>query len=1426
MGKVLGLDLGTNSIGWAVIDTIDTDNHSWPERLCGLGSRIIPMTQDDLDKFGKGESVSRTSERTRYRGVRRLRERHLLRRERLLRVLHLMNFLPDHYDKAISWDMKNYKTFAKVLGETDERGRYQESKLAWRKDDNGKYVFLFQHSFEEMINDFRSNGIETRIPYDWTIYYLRKKALSAPVSKEELAWILLQFNQKRGYNQLRGEEEEIQEGKTEEYHALQVIKVTKDEEEDPQKEGDLWYNIELENGWIYRRKSKVPLFNWEGLVKEFIVTTENKKDEIKRSFRAPKEDDWTLIKKKTESDLEKSGKTVGGYIYDKLLETPDQKVRGDLIRTIERKYYKHELLSILEKQKEFHMELTDKDLYEQCVRELYPQNEAHVHNVLSSKNLFTGLFVTDILFYQRPLKSKKSLIQNCQYETRVFYKEGQKQEVALKGIAKSNPLFQEFRLWKFIRDLRIYERTNEIDVTNQFIKSNEAYEQLFNWLNEQEKIKQDTLFGKYFKLKKTKDQPFPYRWKYPEDKEYPCNETRAQMLKCGLSKDILTQELETSLWHILYSVEDPAELEKALRKFKEKHEGLPENFVEQFRKIKPYKKDYGSYSEKAIKKLLPHLREGEGEHKACVTVYNRYAEASEIRKWSNPSDIEDYLKKLKQHSLRNPVVEQVVTETLRVVKDIWERYGDLSEIHVELGREMKNPANKRERITKQIAENEKNNLRIKEILTEELKHQPSLSELERYKIWEEQGKCSIYTGNPIDFCKLFTHDYQIDHIIPQARYYDDSLSNKVICEAEVNKLKGAMLGYEFIQKSGGTKISLNFGESKTILTEEEYTVHVRQIFGDEKYRKKRNYLLSKELPADFNNRQLNDTRYITKLVKGLLSNIVREEGEKEATSKHVILCTGGVTTKLKEEWGLNDVWNRIIQSRFERLNGIDKTQNYGEWKENRFRIQVPLELQKKGFNKKRIDHRHHALDALVIACATKRHVNFLNNTRAANGEERQDLKHKLCLKSHPDAQGNYHWQFRKPWDRFTEDTQTALEKTVVSFKQNLRVIGKTKNKYQVFDKGKKVIIPQKQGDNWAIRKPLHKETIYAQVSLRREKTIRLSEALKDWKKIIDKNLKDEIRNLFLQYGGFTEKNEQLILKYFKDREYKFKDVNISKVEVYYDNDANAATRKRLDTSFDEKRIKDSIIDINVRNILLNHLQNKEGNPEIAFSIEGIEEMNRNIERLNNGKPHQPIYKVKVYGTLGNKFPVGYTKEKRHKYVVAEKGTNLFFAIYHSTDGSRQYETIPLKIAIERQKERIEVAPEIWKQDPSYQLLFVLSPGDLVYVPNEKEEKHPSLVNFSQLTDEQERRIYRFVNSSDASGSSRAWFVPHTHATPVRENEMGPTINSSADKDERMVDFGKAFTRYDEENKPIMIKSCCWKIRVDRLGKIDPNKIER
>ena len=184
MKTILGLDLGTNSVGWAVINSVikEQAERIWIEMA---GSRIIPMDAAVLGDFDKGNSISQTSERTRLRGARRLRERQLLRRERLHKVLNILGFLPNHYLEYIDFEKHPGKFLADA-----------EPKLAWVKDEQGKYTFLFQAAFDEMLADFAIHqpslvSGDKKIPYDWTIYYLRKKALTEMISKEELAWILL-----------------------------------------------------------------------------------------------------------------------------------------------------------------------------------------------------------------------------------------------------------------------------------------------------------------------------------------------------------------------------------------------------------------------------------------------------------------------------------------------------------------------------------------------------------------------------------------------------------------------------------------------------------------------------------------------------------------------------------------------------------------------------------------------------------------------------------------------------------------------------------------------------------------------------------------------------------------------------------------------------------------------------------------------------------------------------------------------------------------------------------------------------------------------------------------------------------------------------------------------------------------------------------
>ena len=578
MKKILGLDLGTNSIGWALIK----NNFNKKEgEIEDLGVRIIPMSADVLGKFDAGQSISQTAERTGYRGVRRLYQRDNLRRERLHRVLNILGFLPEHYAQQID--------FEKRLGQFKEG---KEVKLNYRPNADGKYEFIFKPSFNEMLEQFKvaqpdlfyvkSNGNETKVPYDWTLYYLRKKALSQPLTKQELAWVILNFNQKRGYYQLRGEE--IDDEKDKQFVQLKVKEVIDSGEA---VKGKPLFDVIFENGWKYD-KQIVKTEDWISRTKEFIVTTKMLKNgDIKRTYKAvDSEKDWAAIKAKTEQDIERSNKTVGEFIYETLLEKPTQKIRGKLVKTIERKYYKDELKKILSKQIELQPELFSNKLYKACIKELYPRNEAH-QNAIKNRD-FLYLLIDDIIFYQRPLKSQKSNISGCQLEQRVYNKtnkETGKKEIvrqAIKAIPKSHPLFQEFRIWQWLQNLKIYDKvdTNKgelIDVTKQLLKNDGDWVALFDFLQSKRELEQKQLI-KYFIDKKRieKSKKDHYRWNYVEDKKYPFAETRAQFIS-RLTKVEGIDDVDTfldektqlgtksnssfvtrieQLWHIIYSVSD------------------------------------------------------------------------------------------------------------------------------------------------------------------------------------------------------------------------------------------------------------------------------------------------------------------------------------------------------------------------------------------------------------------------------------------------------------------------------------------------------------------------------------------------------------------------------------------------------------------------------------------------------------------------------------------------------------------------------------------------------------------------------------------------------------------------------------------------------------------------------------------------------
>lgn len=1528
MKKILGLDLGTNSIGWSVIKN-DFENKTG--EILGLGSRIIPMSQDILGKFDSGQSISQTAERTGYRGVRRLYQRDNLRRERLHRVLNILDFLPGYYKSQID--------FEKKLGQFYES---KEPKINYTKNREGKYEFAFMDSFFEMVKEFEQRGQIIKIPFDWTLYYLRKKALKEKISKEELAWIILNFNQKRGYYQLRGEEEEISEEKIKSFEILIGDKAV--ENGDTLKStGEKLYDLFFTNGWKYD-KPIAKIENWIGKTKEFIVTTSTTNaGEIKRTFKAiDSEKDWIAIKEKSQQEIDiynNKNNTIGvaNYIYETLIQNPTQKNRGKLIKTIERKYYKQEFEKIIETQIKLQPELFTKELYQKCIYELYSRNEAHINNI--KEKGFKYLLVEDIIFYQRPLKSKKSTISSCQFEFRTYNKINEdtgkleKVKESIKAVSKSHPLYQEFRLWQFISNLKIYKKEDkskgklehDVNVTPQFLSDENTIVELFEFINEKKEIEQKHIIDFFVKHKTiSKQEAEEYRWNYVEDKKYPGNETRAQFLSRlkrveGFDQsESFDKEFETNLWHIIYSVKDKKQYEKALCTFAVKYNIDKDSFVEAFEKFSPFKNEYGAFSEKALKKILPLMRmgkywnyndfdnktkeriqkilDGEYDHKirnrvrelveknqiqlkasndfkalptwfASYIVYNRHSEASDITKWNSPEDINRYLKDFNQHSLRNPIVEQVIMETLRTVRDIWIEYGDLNEIHVELGREMKNPADKRKQMTQRNSENESTNKRIKELLNELLndgvdvkpyspshqeilkiyeegifknpdsnysslkqddiekirkKSSPSSNDIKRYKLWLEQGYISPYTGAIIPLNQLFTTNYQIEHIIPQSRYFDDSLSNKVICESEVNELKSNQTAYEFIKNNEGRVVDLQQGKAARLFTISSYEAHCNKYFSRNRVKLKK--LLSEDIPEGFIQRQMNDSRYISKVVTNLLSNIVREDEEQEAISRNLVPVTGAITSKLKQDWGLNDKWNAIILPRFKRLNQITGRSDFTVLNSCNIEIpNIPEDIGK--VEKKRIDHRHHALDALIIACVTKDHVNYITSLNTARKnyslvsklrevKERQKTDRQTGeIKTYMVAT-----DYKKPWNNFTNDAKEALDKIIVSFKQNLRVINRTNNKtWQWIEKNgqpKKQLIAQK-GKNFAIRKPMHTPLAYGE-KIYNFSVLEISKYIGKRKLICDENIRNKIEQIFQEKGekiGDTQKYLKINpLKDDKGEEIKFVDFNIPEIRYRKRQPIYKLANRGQGGIKDSKQaiaFINKVSDRLIKDALLAHLKVNDYNIDRAFSIDGIEEFNKNRKI--------PVYKLPIAEASTTKFPLGNKKNTKVKFGEAESGTNLFFAIYwDEVNQKRVYETVPLNEVIAHQKYQVSLSKDERKPIPikieKGTFLFALSPNDLVYVPTDEEKDNPTIVDFKNLNKEQMDRIYKMVSSTQGE----CHFIPNCDALEIIKNENG--TNS---KSERMKDFFKGNIIYCEKSKKsIMIKDRCWKLKVDRLGKIN------
>ena len=296
-------------------------------------------------------------------------------------------------------------------------------------------------------------------------------------------------------------------------------------------------------------------------------------------------------------------------------------------------------------------------------------------------------------------------------------------------------------------------------------------------------------------------------------------------------------------------------------------------------------KDFINLSAEAIDIILPMMEDG-----------LRYDEAVQnaIDKEILPAE-----KNLKQDLLpaldktdiliTNPTVLRALSEARKVINAVIRKYGKLDRINIELARDIKTKKENKNYIQLQTR-NKDNKTQAEKLLNERGISSPNSKDILKAKLYIQQNGISPYSGETIQLERLLEDGYcQVDHILPQSKSMDDGFNNKVLCLASENQNKGNYIPYEWFTKIG------QFETFKSRI------LSMKDALG---YRKVHNLLADKINTEDFIERNLNDTRYISKTCKNYLETYLKI-GENDKTRK-VCAVNGILTSKLRHQWGLGN----------------------------------------------------------------------------------------------------------------------------------------------------------------------------------------------------------------------------------------------------------------------------------------------------------------------------------------------------------------------------------------------------------------------------------------------------------------------------------------------------------------------------------------
>lgn len=293
---------------------------------------------------------------------------------------------------------------------------------------------------------------------------------------------------------------------------------------------------------------------------------------------------------------------------------------------------------------------------------------------------------------------------------------------------------------------------------------------------------------------------------------------------------------------------------------------------------------FGHLSLNALRKITPHLLRGQTYDKAVELAGYKFTQTLSGNKTKLPP-----LNEQEAQQLTNPVVKRAVSQTIKVVNAIIRKYGLPTRIGVEAAGELSKNFQERGKIKKMQDDNAANNERIKDKLIELGVAIPTGLQITKYKLYEQQNGQCMYSGRPLDLNQLFADERygEIDHVVPFSRCGNDGLSNKVLVLSEENQNKGNLTPYEAWGKNSRKW--------------EEFSARVNALFMPFN---KKDRLLAKTPPSEeWNIRALNDTRYISKFLRGYLrENLQFADFDDYKGKQKVITPTGPITSYLRRVW--------------------------------------------------------------------------------------------------------------------------------------------------------------------------------------------------------------------------------------------------------------------------------------------------------------------------------------------------------------------------------------------------------------------------------------------------------------------------------------------------------------------------------------------